>query len=233
MNKQTSHLPSAAPNFSGFKVIALVLAGLALAGTGSAQVSGSEAGKTFIDYFLPTPPVGPLSKDAWGAAAVGPRDPGNGLEDTTMKQWNYWDGQIIKAKDGKYHLFASRWEQAAGHHGWGNSKAVHAVSDRLTGPYHDQGLCWPEDMGGKGHNVTALTLPDGRYAVVISETRPGEVFVSDSLDGPWQSLGRIQVANNEFSSLGRMSNVSIMARPAGGFGDRAAIRERSLSARPM
>ena len=94
---------------------------------------------------------------------------------------------------------------------------MHAVSDKLTGPYIDKGLCWPDDEGGKGHNVTALALPDGRYAVVVSETRPGDVFVSKSLDGPWEYLGRIQVAPNEFSSLGRMSNVSIMARPDGGF----------------
>jgi len=38
--------------------------------------------------------------------------------------------------------------------------------------------------------VTALVLPDGRYAVVVSETRPGDVFVSKSLDGPWTQLAR-------------------------------------------
>ena len=175
------------------------------------------ATKTFIDYFLPTPITDSLSSDAWGAATVGPRDTKNGLEDTTMKQWNYWDGQIIKGPDGRYHMFASRWDQAKGHRGWGSSKAVHAVSDKLTGPYIDQGLCWPDSMEGKGHNVTALVLPDGRYAVVVSETRPGTVFVSKSLDGPWEQLGLIQVATNEFSRLGRMSNTSMMLRPDGNF----------------
>ena len=114
-------------------------------------------------------------------------------------------------------MFASRWDQAKGHNGWFGSQAVHAVSDKVTGPYIDQGLCWPDNEGGKGHNVTALVLPDGRYAVVVSETRPGDVFVSKSLDGPWDYLGRIQVAANEFSGGGRMSNVSIMVRPDGGF----------------
>ena len=56
--------------------------------------------KTFIDYFLPTPPHGPLSRDAWGASNVIPRDPQNGLEDLTIKKYCYWDGQIIKAPDG-------------------------------------------------------------------------------------------------------------------------------------
>lgn len=66
------------------------------------------ADKTLIDYFLPMPVQGRLTKEAWGAGNVLPRDPQNGLEDTTMKQWCYWDGQILKGQDGKYHMFASR-----------------------------------------------------------------------------------------------------------------------------
>jgi hypothetical protein len=170
--------------------------------------------KTFINYFLPTPIVGALTTNVWGAATVGPRDPKNGLEDETLTQWNYWDGQIIKAPDGKYHLFASRWSQSAGHNGWFGSVAVHAVSDSLTGPYVDKGLCWPNEAGGRGHNVTALTLPDGRYAIVISETRPCEVYVSKSLDGPWEHLGTIKV---EGEPGWHGSNVSLMARPDGNF----------------
>jgi hypothetical protein len=175
------------------------------------------ADKTLIDYFQPMPIQGSLTSNAWGATNVLPRDPNNGLEDTTMKSWCYWDGQIIKGPEGKYHMFASRWDQAKGHRGWFSSKAVHAVSDNVNGPYIDKGLCWPDNQGGKGHNVTALVLPDGRYAVVVSETRPGDVFVSKSLDGPWEQLGTIKVATNEFSKLGRASNFSVMARPDGDF----------------
>jgi hypothetical protein len=113
-------------------------------------------------------------------------------------------------------MFASRWDQSRGHNGWGSSLAVHAVSDKVTGPYVDKGLCWPDNQGGKGHNVTALVLPDGRYAVVVSETRPGDVFVSKSLDGPWEQLGSIKVDTNGVGRA-RMSNVSIMVRPDGDF----------------
>jgi len=180
--------------------------------------SAPDVRKTFIDYFLPTPIHDSLVKDVWGAPEVGPRDVKNGLEDATMKQWCYWDGQIIKAKDGTYHMFASRWDQARGHGGWSRSVAVHAVSEKdVTGPYIDKGLCWPDNQGGKGHNVTALVLPDGTYAVVVSDTRPGDVFVSKSLDGPWEFKGSIKVAENEFSRGGRMSNVSIMVRPDGDY----------------
>ncbi len=193
------------------------LLGLALAPLGFAQAEKS-ATKTFIGYFLPTPVHGSLTKEAWGAPNVLPRDPQNGLEDPTIKQWCYWDGQIIKGPDGKYHMFASRWDQARGHGGWGSSLAVHAVSDTVTGPYIDKGLCWPDNQGGKGHNVTALVLPDGRYAVVVSETRPGDVFVSKSLEGPWEHLGSIKVDANGFNARdGRMSNVSIMVRPDGDY----------------
>jgi hypothetical protein len=218
-----------APKMFGSEAGLMALACLTLAGACFGQAANptapqsptpktqSPTPKTFIDYFKPTPITSTLDPNVWGAAAVGPRDPKNGLEDETMTKWNYWDGQIIKAKDGKYHLFASRWDQSKGHGGWGSSQAVSAVSDKVTGPYIDQGLCWPDDQGGKGHNVTALVLPDGSYAVVVSETRPGDVFGSKSLDGPWKYLGRIQVAANEFSGAGGMSNVSIMARPDGGF----------------
>jgi hypothetical protein len=189
-----------------------------LAAMSALGASSPAADKTLIDYFLPTPIRGHLAKDAWGAPNVLPRDPQNGLEDTTMKQWCYWDGQIVKAPDGKYHMFASRWDQSRGHGGWGGSSAVHAVSDNPVGPYVDKGLAWPDNQGGRGHNVTALVLPDKSYAVVVSETRPGDVFVSKSLDGPWKQLGSIQVDANGFEPRdGRMSNVSMMVRPDGNF----------------
>src|SRR4051812_45591748 len=66
----------------------------AAAGT---QPSPGNTRKTLIDYFLPMPIQGALTKDTWGAPGVLPRDPKNGLEDPTMKQWCYWDGQVIKA----------------------------------------------------------------------------------------------------------------------------------------
>ena len=198
-----------------FRPLGLVLmAASLLTGVHDSRAQDAQSAKTFIDYFLPMPITGALSKDIWGAQTVGPRDPQNGLEDVTMQQWNYWDGKILKGPDGKYHLFASRWEQSRGHKGWGGSKAVHAVSDHLTGPYVDKGLCWPDDQGGKGHNVTALQLPDGRYAIVVSETRPGAVFVSDSLDGPWKLLGNLTV---EGQPKWRASNEIVLARPDGRF----------------
>lgn len=193
---------------------AQVLSGVLLAGLLAPWAVGAD--KTLIDYFQPMSVRTGLTREVWGADNVLPRDAGNGLEDVTMKQWCYWDGQIVKAADGKYHLFASRWDQAKGHNGWWGSVAVHAVSGNVMGPYKDTGMAWPTNQNGKGHNVTALVLPDKRYAVVVSETRPGDVFVSKSLDGPWEMLGSIQVDANGFNAKdGRMSNVSVMLRPDG------------------
>jgi hypothetical protein len=183
----------------------------------AAGASSPAADKTLIDYFLPTPIHGRLESNVWGAATVGPRDAQNGLEDTTMKQWNYWDGQIIKGPDGKYHIFASRWDQGNGHGGWGRSVAVHAVSDNPAGPYIDKGICWPDNQGGKGHNVTAAVLPDGRYAILVSDTRPGDVFTSSSLDGPWAYQGPIQVDANGFNARSTTANLSFLVRPDGSY----------------
>ncbi len=179
----------------------------------AAPVTSAAANQTFIDYFRPMPIIGGLTRETWGAATVLPRDTRNGLESVTNK-YCYWDGQIIKGPDGRYHMFASRWDESKGHNGWFESVAVHAVSNSLFGPYEDKGLLWPDDEGGKGHNVTALVLPDGRYAVVISETRPGTVYVSKSLDGPWEKLGTIV---SEGDTRRRASNYSVMVRPDGDF----------------
>jgi hypothetical protein len=226
-------------------LVALLASGLlASAGHHVAWAQGAPAGdqppaaqavptlgpRPFVAYFKPLPDA-KLSTSVWGAKEVGPRDPNNGLEDTSMKRWNYWDGQILKGPDGRYRMFASRWDQAAGHWGWGGSLAVGAVSNNLFGPYRDTGLLWPDSDGGKGHNVTALRMHDGRYAVVVSETRPGEVFVSDSIDGPWKLLGRISfdqsrfqlvespgdevIRNNPAAPASRASNFSVMLRPDG------------------
>jgi hypothetical protein len=169
---------------------------------------------SYLDYYTATPIIGSLSSSCWGAAAVGPRDQSNGLEDRTMSQWCYWDGGIIKGPDGIYHMFASRWNQSAGHNGWFGSVAVHATSPNLYGPYTDQGICWPNNQGGKGHNVFPFQLKDGRYAIIVSDTRPGDVFVSNSLNGPWTYMGGLSVTGPYASSF-TMYNVCIMLRPDG------------------
>ncbi|MDO7173149.1 glycoside hydrolase family protein [Mariniflexile sp. AS56] len=192
-------------------------------------LTGQER-KSLVDYFLPMEPQQPLvSEGIWGDAVAVPRDTSNGLEDSKLKNWCYWDGKIVKDDDGKYHMYASRWTQEMSHSdGWHlGSKGMHAVSDNIMGLYVDKGLLWPDWKDGIGHNVIGLRMHDGRYAAVTSELTDGEIFVSDSPNGPFKLLGKIQVDPNGFDiglaryqnktkpNYGHMSNVKILLRPDG------------------
>ncbi len=184
----------------------------ALAG---ASIKAEESEITqLMDCYEPMPVVESLTTDCWGSV-VGARDQGNGIEDRENDQYCYWDGKILKDDDtGTYYMFASRWNESEGHNGWYGSNAVYATSDNLYGPYTDQGLMWPNDQGGKGHNVWPLELqegdPYGKYAIVVSETRGGDVFVSDSLAGPWRNVGVLEVNEGYWHS-----NTCLIARPDG------------------
>src|SRR6187399_1924238 len=88
-------------------------ASASLAGLTLSAASGAQA-KSFIDYLKPTPiTCSPLSSASWGATGVLPRDLCNGIESAkgaaVPPDYYYWDGEIIKAKDGKYHMFMSTW----------------------------------------------------------------------------------------------------------------------------
>ncbi len=166
------------------------------------------APKPLINYFQPIPIVGTLTTSGWGIGTSGPRDPDNGIED--IPNWRYWDGKIIKAADGKYHLFCSRWPVAAGLAAWmTDSVSVHAVSDsNILGPYIYVGPTYSY-QNGKGHNTTGLTLIDGTYAVVESAIVPGWIFTSSSLDGPFNYQGGITWDGNGFNPSNITSNLQI------------------------
>ena len=47
-----------------------------------------------------------------------------------------WCTSIVKSKDGKYHLFYSRWKKEYSFYGWlTHSEIAHAVSDSPAGPW--------------------------------------------------------------------------------------------------
>jgi len=169
-----------------------------------------------MDYIKPAPIVcSPLSSATWGVAGVKPRDICNGIESAkgadVPPEFYYWDGQIIKARDGKYHMFLSTWSGADGFNpGWTNSDAYHAISSQgVLGPYQRQGFVYTNNGSHKGHNVSAVELPDGSYAVVVGETVPLTIYRSTSLDGPW-------TACSPSSQVGA-SNVSLFPRHDGKF----------------
>ncbi len=182
--------------------------------------------KSFIDYLKPTPiTCAPLSSATWGVAGVLPRDLCNGIESAkgagVPPDYYYWDGQILRAKDGKYHLFMSTWSGSAGFNpGWTNSDAFHAISEQgVLGPYQRQGYVYSNNGSHKGHNVTALELADGSYAVVVSEVVPFTIYKSSSLDGPWTGCQATIMTNgvNAGSDNHYDSNVSLTVRHDGRF----------------
>ncbi len=184
--------------------------------------------KSLVDFFCPATPQGELiSTGIWGDGNVLPRDINNGIEgiiDGELK-WCYWDGGIVRDDEGKYHLYCSRWGQEFAHStGWkADSKAIHAVSDNIMGPYKDTGLIWEDVDGGKAHNVFGFRLHDGRYGVVTSEITDGMIFVADNPEGKFKLLGKIEIdADPKELYLTRyskpphhMSNVQVMAKPDG------------------
>ena len=214
-----------------FKILVLITIIL------QACASKIEEPKTLIDFFKPMPIQKPLVSDGiWGANNVLPRDITNGLEDSKMENWCYWDGSIVKDDKGKYHIYASRWTQEMSHgEGWHiGTKAMHGVSENVMGPYVDKGLVYPDWKEGLGHNIVALKTHDGKYAVISSETTRGEIFISDKPEGPFKLLGEIKVEANGFNlglarydsnnkgavkndKVGYMSNVQILLKPNGDY----------------
>lgn len=205
---------------------------------GNSNETESNEITQFMDCYMPMPIVGELTTECWGTEMVGARDQSNGLEDTDLSDYSYWDGTILKNEEnGKYYMFASRWYQAGGHwgengvSGWQGSQAVYAVSDNLYGPYVDQGPIWPDWCDGAGHNVFAFEMSESdplyeegyRYAISISDTgmhgdvANGTIHVARSLDGPWELIdnGNNGKLNAQGGSGFSLSNVSIMVRPDG------------------
>ena len=220
---------------SGRRRVALAVL---LAGFGLSVAQVAQA-KPFESYLQPSPVVcSPLSSASWGVAGVLPRDLCNGIESAkgaaVPPDFYYWDGQIIRAKDGKYHMFMSTFGPGTvGFQNWTNSDAYHAVSDNgVLGQYQRQGYVYTNNGSHKGHNVSAAELLDGTYVVVVSEIVPFTIYKATSLDGPWTACPGgelIQTNGVKTSSSGTCapggpcndshwdSNVSLVARADGRF----------------
>ena len=186
----------------------------------------AAAPRPLISYFQPMPIVGKLSTTVWGASAVGPRDPANGLEDNganggvgPRQQTNfYWDGKIIKGEDGKYHMYASHWPYSNG------SAPPAGERKRLAGA---RSRCRPSATTSwartcfkaiatprtrkattRDTTPTALVAPTGAtpYTLSVGEIVPGQMFGSSSANGPWTSLGLTQTNTNGHTGCGTLSS---------------------------
>ena len=210
---------------------------LALCGVARAQTT-----KTFINYFQPTPITCSLTTNAWGCTATGstppncvsgqgvvPRDTCNGIENSTNPPgYYYWDGTVILAPDGTFHMFADRWAGSQGFNpGWEGSDPIHAVGGTSAlGPYADKGYAYSNSSFGSdphhGHNSQVVALLNGTYAMIVSEVVPFTIFTASSLDGPWTPCSGspgsgLSVPSGFGGNTNYASNVSLVVRPDGNF----------------
>lgn len=86
----------------------------------------------------------------------------------SMDDWIVWGGSVIKAEDGRYYMYASRWPKRLSMRAWiTNSEVVVAVSDEPRGPYTFQKVIFPARGaeywdGMTTHNPT-IHYHDGKY----------------------------------------------------------------------
>jgi hypothetical protein len=139
----------------------------------------------------------------------------------------YWDGKVIRAADGTWHLFADRWAGTSGFQAWTSSDPIHAVGDGgPLGPFTDNGFAYSDPAFGAdshhGHNSSVVALADGTFALVVSEVVPFTIFTSSSLDGPWTPCANspgagLSVPAGFGGNTNYASNVSLAAGPNDAF----------------
>jgi hypothetical protein len=162
-------------------------------------------GGRFMDRFLPMPVMGELTFKTWGAKEVVPRYIDNGIEDSIN---SYWGGNVVKDKEGKYHLFVCGWPENSpkGHMFWSHSTVFHSVSSNSFGPYKVL------DEIGPGHNPEIFQLADGRYVIYVIDA----CYISENLDGPWEK-SQLTFNPRDRKIIEGLSNVTFTKREDGTF----------------
>lgn len=100
-----------------------------------------------------------------------------------------WCNSIIKGKDGKYHLFYSRWKRAKSFTGWlVFSQVAHAVSEKPAGPYRYVNTVL--DFGKANHKAGEMIMAhnpkvkyfNGRYYLYFISTHSDKDIAAATLD---------------------------------------------------
>ncbi len=95
-----------------------------------------------------------------------------------------WGSSIIKGKDGKYHLFYSRWKKSYGFHGWlTHSEIAHATSKKPVGPWKYKETVLKGRRNDHWDAITAhnpkIKYFDGKYYLYYIATNPGDQILSE------------------------------------------------------
>ncbi|MDB4335147.1 glycoside hydrolase family protein [bacterium] len=108
-------------------------------------------------------------------------------EDGIFRDSSYynWGGSIIKANDGLYHLFYSRWKRAYTFAGWlTSSEIAHAVSHHSSGPWEYKETVLAGRGNGYWDAITAhnpkIKCFDGKYHLYYIATNFGGQAYTDN-----------------------------------------------------
>jgi len=85
-----------------------------------------------------------------------------------MDDWIVWGGSVIKADDGKYYMYASRWPEELSMRAWvTNSEVVLAKADNPEGPYQFEKVILPargkEYWDGMATHNPTIRYHNGKY----------------------------------------------------------------------
>lgn len=117
--------------------------------------------------------------------------------------WYNWCVSPIKGKDGKIHIFGSRWPAVEGMEGWTgpNAEIAHFVSDSPEGPFKYvatvmKSSMFPDPRTMWGPHNPRLEYVDGKYILLYICQNPSRetnqrvgMMIADKLDGPWKFAG--------------------------------------------
>ena len=96
-----------------------------------------------------------------------------------------WGSSIIKERDGKYHLFYSRWKKEYGFHGWlTHSEIAHATSKSPAGPWKYKETALSGRGKGNWDAITAhnpkIKYFEGKYYLYYIATNMGGKDYTDA-----------------------------------------------------
>jgi len=137
----------------------------------------------------------PYSQMALTAKYIGPA--------IAHPNWYNWCVSPIKGKDGKIHIFGSRWPADEGMEGWTgpNAEIAHFVSDSPEGPFKYVGTILkstmlPNQNTMSGPHNPRLEYVDGKYILLYICQNPSKqtkqrigMMIADKLEGPWKFAG--------------------------------------------
>jgi len=118
--------------------------------------------------------------------------------------WYNWCVSPLQTRDGKVHIFGSRWPQKEGMEGWtgANAEIAHFISDNPEGPFKYiatimKTAMLPDTTVMTGPHNPRLEYIDGKYILLYICQNPtigsrGQrigMMISDDINGPWKFAG--------------------------------------------